>query len=50
MVTLKQFVGNIWRIVWVCLTILWGWRLKDKENQQFRSIEKDNTTVNFEKK
>ena len=26
--TLKQFVGNSRRIVWVCLTILWGWRLK----------------------
>ena len=25
---LKQFVGNSRRIVWVCLTILWGWRLK----------------------
>ena len=22
--TLKQFVGSCWRIVWVCLTILWG--------------------------
>ena len=22
---LKQFVGNSRRIVWVCLTILWGW-------------------------
>ena len=20
--------ANCWRIVWVCLTILWGWRLK----------------------
>ena len=26
--TLKQFVGNSQWIVWVCLTILWGWRLK----------------------
>ena len=26
--TLKQFVGCWQRIVWVCLTILWGWRLK----------------------
>ena len=26
--TLKQFVGNSQRIVWVCLTILWGWRVK----------------------
>ena len=26
--TFKQFVGNSQRIVWVCLTILWGWRLK----------------------
>ena len=24
--TLKQFVGCCQRIVWVCLTILWGWR------------------------
>ena len=27
--TLKQFVGKNRRIVWVCLTILWGWHLKD---------------------
>ena len=26
--TLKQFVGNSRRIVWVCLSILWGWILK----------------------
>ena len=26
--TLKQFVGYCRRIVSVCLTILWGWRLK----------------------
>ena len=26
--TLKQFVGNSRQIVWVCLTILWGWHLK----------------------
>ena len=25
---LKQFVSNSRRIFWVCLTILWGWRLK----------------------
>ena len=25
---LTQFVGNSRQIVWVCLTILWGWRLK----------------------
>ena len=24
--TLKQFVGCCRRIVWMCLTILWGWR------------------------
>ena len=24
---LKQFFGNSWRIAWVYLTILWGWRL-----------------------
>ena len=28
--TLKQFVGCCGRIVWVCLTILRGWRLKGK--------------------
>ena len=27
--TLKQFVGNRRRIVWLSLTILWVWRLKD---------------------
>ena len=26
--THKKFVGNRWLIVWVCLTILWGWLLK----------------------
>ena len=26
--TLKHFAGNSRRIVWMCLTILWGWRLK----------------------
>ena len=26
--TLKQFFGNRRRIVWVCLAILWGWRLE----------------------
>ena len=26
--TLKQFLGKSRRIVWVCLTILWDWRLK----------------------
>ena len=26
--TLKQFVGCCRRVVWVCLTVLWGWRLK----------------------
>ena len=25
---LKQLIGNSRRIVWVCLTILWGWCLK----------------------
>ena len=25
---LRQIVGNIRRIVWVYLTIMWGWRLK----------------------
>ena len=27
--TFKQFVDYFWRIDWVCLAILWGWRLKD---------------------
>ena len=26
--TLKQFIGCCRRIFWVCLNILWGWRLK----------------------
>ena len=26
--TLKQFAGNNRLIIWVCLTTLWGWRLK----------------------
>ena len=26
--TLKQFLASSRRIVWVCLTILWGWRLE----------------------
>ena len=26
--TLSQLIGNSQRIVWICLTILWGWRLK----------------------
>ena len=25
---LKQFFGNSRQVVWVCLTILWVWRLK----------------------
>ena len=29
--TLKQFFGRSRRIVWVCLTIIWGWRLKGYE-------------------
>ena len=29
--TLKQFVGFFRRIVWVCLTILWDWRLIGKD-------------------
>ena len=29
--TLKQFVGKSRWIVWECLTILWGWRLKGWE-------------------
>ena len=28
--TLKQFIGNGGQIVGVCLTILWGWRIKGK--------------------
>ena len=28
MIKHKQFIGNSQRIVWVCLTIVWAWRLK----------------------
>ena len=31
--TLKKFVGKSWRIAWVCLIILWGWRLKSWRNE-----------------
>ena len=31
---LKQFVNSSRRIVWVCLTILWGWRVKCFKNYQ----------------
>ena len=31
---LKQFVSSSRRIVWVCLTILWGWRVKCFKNYQ----------------
>ena len=30
--TLKRFNGFCRRIVWVCLTILWGWCLKSSED------------------
>ena len=30
--TFKQFVGFYRRVVWVCLTILWGWCVKALEN------------------
>ena len=36
--TLKQFVGNSWRIVWVCLTILLGWHFKG-ENRRWRKTK-----------
>ena len=43
--TLKQFIGNSQRIVWVSLTILQGWHLKDwcfpllrKETDFYRNI------------
>ena len=29
--TLKQFVGNSGRLVWMCLTIMWGCRIKSYE-------------------
>ena len=32
--TLKQFVDFCRRIVWMCLTILWGWRLKGKSGKK----------------
>ena len=28
--SLKQFVVNSWQSFWVCLIILWGWRLEEK--------------------
>ena len=30
--TLKQFVSCWWRIVWVCLIILWGWCLRGQHS------------------
>ena len=29
--TLKQFIGLCQWIIWVCLTILWSWRLKGRK-------------------
>ena len=46
--TLKQFVGNSQQTVWVCLTIWWGWCLKDWElrNWNLREENKNSTFVN----
>ena len=35
--TLKQFIEKSQKIVSVCLTILWGWRLKGYQNKFFLS-------------
>ena len=35
--TLKQFAGCCHRIVWVCFTILWGWRLKRVKGESVES-------------
>ena len=40
---LKQFVSNSRRVVWVCLTILWGWGLKEFEKSCFQTLTQ--TTV-----
>ena len=39
MVKHKQFIGCRRRIVWVCLTILWGWRLKGAERLTSAALE-----------
>ena len=41
--TIKQFVGFCRRIIWVCLTILWGWHLKG-----FREIFIASSLTHFE--
>ena len=38
--TLKQFVGNNRRVVWVCLTIMWGWHLKGYDTKKHHSKKK----------
>ena len=45
--TLKKFAGFCQRIVWVCLTILWGWRFKWLSH--FRSMFHFHTPWNWQK-
>ena len=46
--TLKKLVGCCWRIVWVCLTILWGWRFKERYILfKFQKRDFYQTSVNF---
>ena len=42
--TLKQSVGSCRRIVWVHLTILWGWRLKGYHHHIISILQ---STLNF---
>ena len=45
--TLKQFVGKSRRTVWVCLNILWDWRLKGyfQSSHWQKSSLSPNTTI-----
>ena len=38
--TLKEFIACYRRIIWVCLTIKWGWRLKRIRWSQFQYVSK----------
>ena len=39
--TLKQFVGSCRRIIWVCLTILWGCRLRGLDDKITKALMED---------
>ena len=45
----KQFFGNSTEIVWVCLTILWGWCLRVK-NETIRNIVQKSCSKNLKLK